>query len=343
MVGPTADPVCRGCGKLLTPENDSEAHVIPNALGGRLKPKGIVCRECNTRLDDIADNALVRAFGDWPTLLDIPRDRGPNPPRLIETRNGRRVRLEADGSMTAVDIKYSVVPAEDGHTIQIAAGDMKTFRQLLKRVEKQFPQFDARSAELHAERLGLEDDDELRVGLDFSPIAVFGGVVTILWIYLILTTGRAFMDWGRLLNVIEGMKTNGGTFRYLTHGVPGLKGPDVPIGHKILTRSIPSTGQLIAYVEILGILKVGGVFAEAGGPTELLESIYAYDVIANANRSAEFSIDSSEFEAQDWKSIGLGPSDAEELRAHFRLALETVFVRRYRERFAEGSTDPSSS
>jgi HNH endonuclease len=54
---------CRGCGVPLTDTNDSEAHIIPNALGGRLKPKCIICRECNTQLDRIADNALVQAFG----------------------------------------------------------------------------------------------------------------------------------------------------------------------------------------------------------------------------------------------------------------------------------------
>lgn len=61
---------CQGCGSVLTAANDSEAHIIPKALAGRLKPKGIICRTCNTELDRIADNALIKAFGDWPTLLD---------------------------------------------------------------------------------------------------------------------------------------------------------------------------------------------------------------------------------------------------------------------------------
>ena len=103
-------PTCRGCGESLNSENDSEAHVIPNALGGRLKPKGIICRTCNTELDDAADNALVAAFGAWPTLLDIPRDRGANPPKVTGTRGGSRVRLQPDGSSRAIDVKYEVRP-----------------------------------------------------------------------------------------------------------------------------------------------------------------------------------------------------------------------------------------
>lgn len=327
-------PKCHGCAATITAENDSEAHIIPNALGGRLKPKGIICRTCNTKLDNVADNALIKAFGDWPTLLDIPRDRGSNPHKIIETKNGRRVRLEADGSMTAVDVKFDVTPVENGDTVQIAAGDMKTFRQLLKKAEKQFPQFDAKIAEQHARKVGIEDDDPLKMHLDFSPPVVFGGIVTAIWLYLIKMTGRAFMDWNHLLIVIQDMQTHGGKFRYMVNGLPGLKGPNIPLSHKIVVRSIPSSGKLIAYVEILGMLKVGGIFADAGGSTkELLEYIYVYDILNKRERSVEFSINSTEFEKQDWIKVGLGAADVKKLQKHFEDELEFVFVKVYHERF----------
>lgn len=343
MTGPDTKKQCRGCGAPLTKENDSEAHVIPNALGGRLKPKGIICTACNTELDKIADNALVKAFGDWPPLLDIPRDRGSHPPKLIETRNGRRVRLEPNGSMTLADVKYDVQPTEDGHAVQIAVGNMKTFRQLLNRAKKEFPKLDVKAAEQHARVVGIEDGDELKMGLDFSPEAVFGGVVTAFWLYLIHTTGRAFMDWKRLLEVIANMKAHGGMFRYLVTGLPGLEGPEIPLGHKIVIRSIPSSGEMIAYIEILGLLKIGGLFAKAPPDSILVEHIYAYDVLGKADRSSEFSIKETAFEKQKWKEVGLGVSDAAALRSHLESELERTFVQRYRDRFtdpSQGSTNP---
>jgi len=39
---------CKGCDVVFTPENDANAHMIPKALGGRLAPRGILCRTCNT-------------------------------------------------------------------------------------------------------------------------------------------------------------------------------------------------------------------------------------------------------------------------------------------------------
>ncbi|MDW3098675.1 MAG: HNH endonuclease [Alphaproteobacteria bacterium] len=337
--GKTATATCHGCGLTLSAANHSVAHVIPNALGGRLKLKNVLCRDCNTKLDEVADNALVEAFSAWPTLLGIARDRGANPAKLVGTKNGRRVRLEPDGSLTAMDVNYAVSSSIDGTEIDISAGNIKTFRQLLKRAKKEVPKLDVTLAETHARHLSLDDDDQLVMGFDFSPNAVFGGVVSAIWLYLIEKTGRAFLDWNRLLQVIRKMQTDGGTFRYLIGGLPGLKGPDISLGHKIIIRSVPSTGELIAYIEILGVLKVGGLFAKADGPTELIEQIYVYDLCSNAERSDEFVINPFEFEGQDWDSVGLGPTEAEGLREHFFGALETTFAKHYVARFA---SDPSA-
>ena len=323
---------CRGCNETITEENDSEAHIIPNALGGRLAPKGIICRTCNSVLDKFADNALVEAFGAWPTLLDIPRQRGSNPRKTIETREAHKVQLAPDGSLKRMDIQYDISPIPEGHMVQIGSGNMKTFQQLLNRAAKDFPQFDPVAARQYARTVGIPID-EIKKSLDFSPAAVFGGVVTAIWLYLIMKTNRAFMDWNRLLSCVEQMQKNGGTFRYFVNGLPGLLGPNIDLGHKLIVRSVPSTGELIAYVETLGILKVGGLFAKSQTPGYELEHIYAYDLTRKADRSSEYSIDSSVFDRQNWLSVGLGPTDADLLRDHFKYALD-ILTNHYRRRFS---------
>lgn len=326
---------CRGCGAPLTDSNDSEAHIIPNALGGRLKPKGIICRECNTELDRIADNALVQAFGSWPTLLDVPRDRGSHPDKDVSTQSGKRVRMSAEGTLTRVDPVYTVTETDDGHKVEIGAGVMKTFGQLLQRAAKQFPQIDVEQALQHARTIGIDDGDALKMRLDYSPRAVFGGIVSALWLYIIDVTGHAIMDWQRLLEVIGSMQKNGGTFRYMTDGLPGLVGPNIPYGHKIVVRTVPQTGELIAYVEILGVLCVGGLLAKGRAPSDLVEHIYVYDLESQSDRSGEFSISAAEFQRQDWKAIGLGPADADALGEHFLNKAENVFGTMYRNRCSE--------
>ncbi|VWC75772.1 hypothetical protein BLA39750_00858 [Burkholderia lata] len=334
----TNEPKCRGCGVTLTSSNDSEAHIIPNALGGRLKPRGIICRKCNTKLDSVADNALVQAFGSWPTLLNVPRDRGNHPDKDVTTQAGHRVRLSAEGSITRVDPVYVVTEIADGHQLEIGAGVSRTFRELLQRAANQFPQINVEQALKHAQIIGINDSGALKMRLDYSPLAVFGGIVSALWLYLIKVTGHTIMDWKRLLEVIASMQKNGGTFRYMIGGLPGLVGPDIPFGHKIIVRSVPHTGELIAYVEILGVLQVGGILARSGGPSQLIEHIYVYDLNERTDRSHEFSITASQFELQDWATVGLGPADADALSNHFQTKAEDVFGTVYRNRFSENPT-----
>lgn len=331
---------CPGCESELTRDNDSEAHVIPNALGGNLKPKGILCRTCNGMLDRIADNPLIKAFGDWPTLLNIPRDRGANPSKIVSTRNGGRVRLDADGTLTRNEVIYSIEGDAERSVVTLGAGDWKTFKNQLKRVAKQFPQFDPEVALEHAREVGIDEGSELKLSFNFSPPAVFGGVAAALWLFSVLKTGQGFCDWERLLQLIASMQRNGGLFRHLTEGFPGLVGPEVPIGHKIVLRSNPATRQLIAYVEILGVLRVGGLLGEGGDRP--VEYIYVYDVFGRADRTEEFSIDDVAFAAvKDWRTIGLGPGDKDALIGHFGALLPDIFGKRYYERFPAEETGES--
>lgn len=327
--------LCRGCNNPITEENDSKAHIIPNALGGRLAPKGIICKTCNSILDRKADNALIKAFSAWPTLLDIPLQRGSNSPMTIETRNGRKVRAEADGSLVYTHVKYDVSDIPDGNLVKIEAGNMKTFNQLLKRAAKEYPKFDLAEAKQCVRTVGIQDDD-IKLSLDFSPAAVFGGVITAIWLYLIMKTDQVLMDWDRLLHCIYEMQNHGGTFRYFIDGLPGLYGPNIDIGHKIIVRAIPSTGELIAYVEILGILKVGGLFAKSQTFNCEFEHIYAYDLVQQADRSSEYSIDRDEFDRQDWPSIGLAPikNNAESLCNYVNDACN-VLTNHYRQRLSK--------
>ncbi len=138
---------------------------------------------------------------------------------------GKECGLSRNGTLTRVDVTYETQATDDGSKIEIGAGDMKTIRQLLQRVKKQYPEFDAKAAEQFARTVGLDDDDELKMGLGFGRAQVFGGVVTAIWLFLIMKTGRAFMDLPKLQQVIGEMHDHGGMFRYLPDGLPGTQRP----------------------------------------------------------------------------------------------------------------------
>jgi hypothetical protein len=329
-------PICNGCGSVeLTPEFDSEAHIIPNALGGRLSPRGLICRECNTLLDRLADNPLIRAFGPWPTLLDIPRHRGKNPPVEIDTADGQRVSVDPDGTTTRVDVIYDVTPIDaDSHKVHVGAGNWKVVRQLIGRATKQFPQLDAVQAASHAQKVKMPATAQWRIGTNFAPANVFPGAFAAFWLFFLHKTGHKLAPWDRVLEVVDNVR-QGGTFRYFPSPLPGLSGPDIDLSHKIILRTVPATGLLIGYLEILGTLRVGGIVAQ-GAPGSELEYIYVADVLTKRDRSGEFSIDPKAFDATDWKTIGLGLSDVAEIKTYIENA-QIPLQKRWESLLAQGA------
>jgi len=310
--------VCRLCETGLNTDNDSAAHIIPSALGGRLKPKGILCQKCNALLGDLADDRLVKAFGAWPSILAVERDRSSHPAHILNTRAGEKVRLNPDGTLQSMDVKYEKNPHEDGTSIQITAGTMKVARQLILRAAKEHPILDPQEAEKHAVVARLVDP-ELNVPISFGPQETFGGALTAIWLFLIHKTGRAFIEGKDLVARIQRAQEYGGTLRYLIGGLPGVVGPQIDIAHRLVARSVPVTGELIVYLEILGVLQLGAVFASAEPPAMLIEHIYVFDVFGQKDRSSEFSIDTNIFEKYDWNNTGLAAQGNQDvLIEHFR-------------------------
>jgi hypothetical protein len=227
--------------------------------------------------------------------------------------------------LTRTDVVYDVeeMPEIEGHRVTFGAGDMKTARQLLARAKKEFPQLDPVEAQKYLKAQGMPPGDELKLGLDFSP-ATFGGVLTAIWLFMIHKTDQAFVDKARLLAWIKNLQEQrSDTFRYFVDGLPGLEGPEIKLGHKIVLRAVPTSGHLVAFVEVMGTLKIGGVIAHLR-PGQTMEHIYAYDLLEKKDRSAEFSISPQTFDAQNWKTMGLTPKDGDALRSHFHDALQRL-------------------
>jgi hypothetical protein len=63
---------------ILTEENSSVEHIIPNALGGKLKSRKLLCEKWNVELGRTIDDTLSKSI-IIPSLLDIKRERGKNP------------------------------------------------------------------------------------------------------------------------------------------------------------------------------------------------------------------------------------------------------------------------
>ena len=127
----------------ITESNDSRAHVIPSALGGRLKPYGILSIIGNQFLNDKVDLPLVKAFQPFMTLLDGSRDRGQNAPIRVTDDSGEVFNMSFGNELSSTRPKFSMDEKENGEIqVQIEARSINELRTMLGQVKKKLPELD---------------------------------------------------------------------------------------------------------------------------------------------------------------------------------------------------------
>ncbi len=71
------------CG--LSGNNVSLEHIIPNAIGGKLKSKELICEDCNSSIGSKYDSILCKQMEFFSNFIEIKRDRGK--PKPIEMKH----------------------------------------------------------------------------------------------------------------------------------------------------------------------------------------------------------------------------------------------------------------
>lgn len=87
---------CIFCNTSLQNTNNSKEHIIPNALGGMLKSKDVLCKDCNSSLSRNIDNKLYEFFKFVDCMLGIKKDRKNKSTYLPATMCGEDVKIYAD-------------------------------------------------------------------------------------------------------------------------------------------------------------------------------------------------------------------------------------------------------
>lgn len=129
--------VCFACKetKVLT-----EEHIIPQALGGRLKAK-LYCKICNGNFGKDIDAEITKQFGNIATLLKIKRERGNIQPFEVEDiSNG--INLVFDGeAFRRKDPIVEIEPEADGKTLKsanITARSKKELENKIKEIKRRY-------------------------------------------------------------------------------------------------------------------------------------------------------------------------------------------------------------
>ncbi len=167
------EKLCVLTGVPITDENDSLAHVIPSALGGRLKPRGIICGTANEILNNKVDLPLINSFHPTMALLGGSRDRGATPSLRLSDRNGRHYEYEFHSPISLTKPKIDIQEIGDRVIVSVEARTEKEARTLLGKVKKKYPAFDVDQAMSKASIISEYLDEHLHVKQQIGPATTF--------------------------------------------------------------------------------------------------------------------------------------------------------------------------
>lgn len=132
---------CYKCGVEITAKNSSIEHIIPNAVGGRLKSSELLCKSCNKEFGNETDSYIGSKI-PFTLLLNIKRDRG-KPYRLEGwDSDGREFHINLNEKTGQLEVKQKEEKpieskAEDGKT-SIKFFSRKQAKDILKKKKKDF-------------------------------------------------------------------------------------------------------------------------------------------------------------------------------------------------------------
>lgn len=125
---------CAICGQNFQNVQDSNEHIIPNAVGGRKKIKQFICVDCNSKTGREWDAELAKQLEPMSLYLRIKRERGEIRPQIFSTSKGQTIRLKNDGTMEHPKplIKEEYCEDTKSGTIHASLRSKKEAKQLLE-------------------------------------------------------------------------------------------------------------------------------------------------------------------------------------------------------------------
>ena len=262
---------CGICDELLTDENDSKEHVIPNALGGRCVVRGFLCGPCNNRAGSEWDAPLVTALQHFSILLGVRRARGSVQPAQFDRarysradedsaggqvpaavfgeENLENVEMAPDGRVTVANPTYSNVKRNSTHRIRLTCRSVDERDKRLRDLRREYP-----NAVITVSEEGIYVPHFLGWKLEVGGSAQ-GRAITKAVLALAVEAGVRARDCE---NATECFKDDGKPCFSFFYDFDPIKNrvDGMPL-HVVYVQGDSTSGQLIGYVELFGCLRFG--------------------------------------------------------------------------------------
>jgi hypothetical protein len=274
------EPRCIITHEPITSENNSRAHMIPSALGGRLKPWDILSKNGNGLLGEKVDLPLIQAFQALMALLNASRDRGENQPVRMTDGKGRSYAMKFGEPLALANPAYEEVSTAEGTVFEIKARNLKELRTLLGRVKAKHSEFDIDEAMQHAVAVHHWPDGMLHGQLQIGARVVFPALfvsASIFAAYHKQAPHPALRDYVARFDPDHPVMPPD-TF-YFVAPRPWISAPG-EVTHIVALLASAERKTMLVYFELFNAVQVAVLLPYAG--TEDARASYAVDILTGA-------------------------------------------------------------
>jgi hypothetical protein len=274
---------CVLCEKIIVVETDSEEHLISNALGGRRKVAGFLCRQCNSKTGDSWDAKLAAQMLPLCLLMDISRERDEPPSLKVETTAGERLTIGPNGSLSLSAPEFVAKPLSSGRTqYQIKARTMAEAGRMLRGLKRKHPEIDVDATLATAQMVETFPQGAVGHNLGIGGELAGRSMVKscLAWAF------ACGVDWSACDHATRYLRSpvNRPCFGYYYDADLVEERPSgVPL-HCLAVEADPATGLILAYGEFFGFHRFVCLLGENYGG-EAIRKAYAIDPRSGRDRS----------------------------------------------------------
>lgn len=266
---------CLMCGVQLDAANQSEEHIIPNALGGVLTSTNLICKQCNSTFGSGCDASLANDLKLFSNFLNIKRDRGTNQP-IVGTTPTTSYKIEPGGKPAIVKPTIHVEETKQGKAIHIEARDTKQTRQILEGLKRNHPEIDVDKALSQVQEGRRYLDEFVKLQFVFSGRDSLRSIAKMAYLLLKHKHSTIAGDYSRIVAFIKNELDYRDIFFYYPQ-TDIVSKPTDAILHSIVVKSYPAEKLLVAFVELYNSLSFIVVLA-SDFPDDFQTS-YVFDVL----------------------------------------------------------------
>ena len=287
--------VCALCDTKITKNNDTREHLIPNAIGGRKKVKGFICRSCNSISGAEWDSDLANKLNPFSLFFRIQREKGKVPAQSFNTTGGKEYTLNADGSKSPTKPMYSVQKYENGAKIYIEARSEKELKKMLKGVIRKYSQIYPDHHIENAKHTSKYSTEKFLMNYSFDDHKAGRSMIKSA---LALAVENKILpaDCENARNYL--LDNSEACYGYYYKKDLILNRPwGVPL-HCVAVKGNPDSGLLVAYVEYFGFLRMIACLSNFYTGNEF-NSVYAVDPVngTELDLSVNLNISKDEIES----------------------------------------------